>query len=204
MPKVKVPRKNVSLDMTAMCDVAFLLLTFFILTTSFKPEEPVVVDTPTSVAETKLPDKNVLLISIDKGGRIFFSVDEPATRKGALQAMSAKYGVKFTEEESNEFANLASMGLPIQNLKEYLHLSTFDRTKFAQPGIPVDSLNNQLSDWVMYARSINNRVTIAIKGDRDSEYEVSSKVIASLQDQNINKFHFVTGLEENPNKKKKK
>jgi biopolymer transport protein ExbD len=204
MPKVKIPRKNVSLDMTAMCDVAFLLLTFFILTTSFKPEEPVVVDTPTSVAETKLPDKNVLLISVDKGGRIFFSVDEPETRKGALTAMSAKYGVKFSAEEAEQFANLASFGLPIQNLKEYLSLSTYERTKFEQPGVPVDSLNNQLADWVLYSREINNRVTIAIKGDRDSEYGVTSKVIASLQDQNINKFHFVTGLEENPFKKKKK
>jgi len=203
MPKVKVPRKNVSLDMTAMCDVAFLLLTFFILTTSFKPEEPVVVDTPTSVSETKLPDKNILLISIDKSGRIFFSVDEPETRKAALQSMSAKYGVKFTDDESNEFANLPSMGLPIQNLKEYLSLSTFDRTKYVQPGIPVDSLNNQLSDWVLYSRSVNNRLTIAIKGDQESNYEISSKVISCLQDQNINKFHFVTGLEANPNKKKK-
>jgi biopolymer transport protein ExbD len=203
MPKVKVPRKNVSLDMTAMCDVAFLLLTFFILTTTFKPEEPVVVETPTSVAETKLPEKNIMIISIDKKGKVFFSVDLPDTRKAALNAMAAKYGVKFSDEEATEFANLASVGLPIQDLKEYINMSSYERSKVEQPGLPLDSLNNQLFDWILFSRQENNAVTIAIKGDRDAEYDVASKVIATLQEQKVNKFHFVTGLEANPNKKKK-
>lgn len=202
MPKVKVPRKSVSLDMTAMCDVAFLLLTFFILTTSFKPEEPVVVDTPTSISETKLPDKGVLLISIDKEGKVFFSVDEPAAREGALKGLAAKYNVSFTDAEVAEFGKLASVGMPVQNLKQYLALSEFDRKKFPQSGIPTDSLNNQLADWVLYARQVNNRITVAIKGDQLSKYEVAHKVIGTLQDQGINKFNFVTGLEANPRKKK--
>ena len=69
MPKVKVPRKSTSVDMTAMTDVAFLLLTFFMLATKFKPDEPVVVDTPSSISEIKLPESGIMQITIDKQGR---------------------------------------------------------------------------------------------------------------------------------------
>ena len=76
MPKVKIARKSVSLDMTAMCDVAFLLLTFFMLTTKFKPEEAVAVDIPASVSQIQIPDKNIMMISVREDGAIFFGVDD--------------------------------------------------------------------------------------------------------------------------------
>lgn len=70
MPKVKVPRKSTNIDMTAMCDVAFLLLSFFILTTSFKPDEALSVVTPKSVSTTKAEQKDVVLITMDKDGKV--------------------------------------------------------------------------------------------------------------------------------------
>ena len=64
MPKVKMKKHNITMDMTAMCDVAFLLLTFFILTTKFKPNEPVQVEIPGSTAQIPIPDKDILMISV--------------------------------------------------------------------------------------------------------------------------------------------
>ena len=68
MPKVKIPRKSTSVDMTAMCDVSFLLLTFFILTSKFKPTEPVVIDVPIARSEITIP--SVIKIAVDKDGKI--------------------------------------------------------------------------------------------------------------------------------------
>ncbi|HEY4206188.1 MAG TPA: biopolymer transporter ExbD, partial [Puia sp.] len=74
MPRAKLPRKSTHIDMTAMCDVAFLLLSFFILATKFKPPEALSVTTPNSVSSKIAPDKNVVLITIDKDAKVYFSV----------------------------------------------------------------------------------------------------------------------------------
>lgn len=198
MPKVKVARKSISLDMTAMCDMAFLLLTFFMLTTKFKPEEPVVVDTPSSISDTKLPDKDIMVISIGKEGQVFFGVDDQYTRVKMLEQMSEKYGVQFTDAEKHEFSLLPSFGTPIGALKQVLNMSNAERAKVKQPGVPNDSTTNELKDWVYLARVSNNKIRIAIKGDRDTDYQVVKQIIATLQDQNINKFNLVTNMENKP------
>jgi len=99
MPKVKVPRKSTMVDMTAMTDVAFLLLTFFMLATKFKPDEPIIVDTPSSVSEIVLPEQDVMIISVDANGRVFFGIDGQYNREGLISKMAALKGVAFSEEE---------------------------------------------------------------------------------------------------------
>ena len=89
MPKVKIPRKNISLDMTAMCDMAFLLLTFFMLATKFKAPETVVIDMPSSVSETKIPGKDMMIVSIANDGKVFFGIDGQHYRKELLSQMAA-------------------------------------------------------------------------------------------------------------------
>jgi biopolymer transport protein ExbD len=196
MAKVKVPRKSTTVDMTAMTDVAFLLLTFFMLATRFKPDEPVQVDTPSSVSEIQLPDIDVMLLTIDKEGRVFFGVDDQETRVQMLDKMSQKYGVSFTEEEKAEFKVLTSFGVPINELKAYLKVKPEDRnTKFVSKGIPCDSTNNELSEWVWNARLANNDIRVAIKGDQDANFPVIKQVIATIQDRNVNRFNFITTLE---------
>jgi biopolymer transport protein ExbD len=186
------------MDMTAMCDVAFLLLTFFILTTKFKPDEAVVVDTPSSVSEVKLPESDILIITVGSKGQVFFGVDAQPVRLKTIVSINDKYKLNLTPEEESEFSLLTSIGLPVQSLKEYLNLPPAERTKFTQPGIPIDSLDNQLRDWLLYSRTANPKLRIAIKGDKAVKYSVTKKIISTLQEQNINKFNFITGMEKMP------
>jgi biopolymer transport protein ExbD len=195
MAKVKVPRKNVMMDMTAMCDVGFLLLTFFILTTSFKPDEPITVDTPTSTSKFQMPDTDVILIQVTGDGKVYFGIDGQPNRMDILDRFSTKYGVQFTDNEKHEFSLLATVGLPVAALKPYLAKEPFERKLIKQQGIPADSTGNELYDWIAFARMTNPRARIYVKGDRNSDYKVMKNVIGTLQAQNINRFNLVTGLE---------
>jgi biopolymer transport protein ExbD len=200
MAKVKMSRKMTSIDMTAMCDVAFLLLTFFILTATAKQQEPLPVDTPASTVQTKLPESDLATITIGNKGVVFFGVTGRDVRKDALGMMGQKYNIEFTEAEKERFALIESFGVPIQNLKEIIKMTSTDRNKPGlQPGIPKDSLNNQLADWIQYSRqaTIDNaqkELNIAIKGDAKEEYPEIKKVMDILQNQKINSFNLVTGL----------
>lgn len=195
---IKMKKKSTSTDMTAMCDVAFLLLTFFILTATAKAPEVLPVDTPQSTVQTKLPEKNLATLTIG-GGKVFFDIKGKDVRTRTLELMSNKYGVKFSEEDQNKFAVMESFGVPIQSLKQVLDMKPADRSKAGQPGIPKDSLDNQLADWIQNARIANieiqdKELEIAIKGDAKEEYPVIRKVMDILQDQKINSFSLVTGL----------
>lgn len=208
MAKIKMNKKAASTDMTAMCDVAFLLLTFFILTATAKVPEVMPVDTPASTVQTKLPDSDLATLTIGKG-RVFFDLKGREIRKRTLELMSQKYNVKFSEEDTNKFALMESFGVPIQSLKQILDMDSADRSKANQPGIPKDSLDNQLFDWVQNARIANNEynnsigskkeLQIAIKGDAKEEYPIIKKVMDILQSQKINSFSLVTGLEGKEN-----
>jgi biopolymer transport protein ExbD len=196
MPKVKVPRKSTSVDMTAMTDVAFLLLTFFMLATKFKPDEPVVVDTPSSISEIKLPESDVIQLTIDKDNRVFFGIDGQQTKEEILKRMAEKYKVQFTQNQIKEFSLLSTFGVPIAQLPALLNMKSEDRLRAPQSGIPCDSLNNELADWIWQARLVNNKVRVAVKGDRETGYPVVKQVIATLQDKKVNRFNFITSMEK--------
>lgn len=203
MAKIKMNKKAASTDMTAMCDVAFLLLTFFILTATAKVPEVLPVDTPASTVQTKLPDTDLATLTVGKG-KVFFDLKGREIRKKTLEFMSQKYKVNFSEDDLTKFALMESFGVPIQSLKQILDMKSADRSKAGQPGIPKDSLDNQLADWVQFARTANIEVNdkelqIAIKGDATEEYPLIKKVMDILQDQKINSFSLVTGLEGTDN-----
>ena len=198
MAKIKMKKKSTSTDMTAMCDVAFLLLTFFILTATAKVPEALPVDTPASTVQTKLPETDLATITIGKG-KVFFDLKGREVRKRALQLMGEKYGVTFTQDEMDKFALMEGFGVPIQSLSQIIAMKSADRNKVEQPGVPKDSLDNQLKEWIYNSRIANietndKELQIAIKGDAKEEYPAVKKVMDILQDQNINSFSLVTGL----------
>jgi biopolymer transport protein ExbD len=203
MAKIKMSKKAASIDMTAMCDVAFLLLTFFILTATAKTPEPLPVDMPASTVEVKLPETGLVTLTVGKSegkDKVFFGMKDRDVREKTLELMGDKYGVKFTPEESAQFALIDEFGVPIQALKQIIAMKGSDRNKAGlQPGIPLDSLDNQLKDWIYTARQANielgkeKDLEFAIKGDAKQEYPQIKKIMDILQDQKINSFNLVTG-----------
>lgn len=198
MANIKMSKKAASIDMTAMCDVAFLLLTFFILTATAKQQEPLPVDTPASTVQTKLPESDLATITVGKG-KVFYDLKGREVRKKALELMGEKYGITFTPEETERFGVMEGFGVPIQNLKQIISMTSTERNKAGQPGIPKDSLDNQLKEWIYNSRIANieindNELQIAIKGDAKEEYPQIRKIMDILQDQKINSFNLVTGL----------
>jgi biopolymer transport protein ExbD len=196
MGKVKVNRSSTSIDMTPMVDLAFLLVTFFMLTTKFAPEEPLAVDMPTSVSEIKLPDTDVLTISVSKEGVVFFNMDGKYNREALLNRMGEKYGLEFNDSERQVFSVLSSLGVPMGNLKQFLSMDPEMRKTVKQPGIPCDSVNNELADWVVLSRVTNPKLRIAIKGDRDADYPAIKNVLTTLIDKKVNRFNLITNLEK--------
>jgi biopolymer transport protein ExbD len=200
MPKVKVPRKSTIVDMTAMCDVASLLLTFFILTATARQPDPLPVDTPSSTVTIKVPTTDIATLTIGDG-KVFFGVAGQAVRVRMLERMGERYKVQFTEDEKVRFSLMESFGVPMANLKQVIHMDNAERNESPiQTGIPTDSTDNQLNEWVLQARyatkEVNNKeMRVSIKGDSDEEYPTVKKIIDILQRQNVNKFSLITSLE---------
>jgi biopolymer transport protein ExbD len=112
--------------------------------------------------------------------------------------MGQKYNITFTETEKQKFAVMPSFGVPISQLKSLINMSKEQLKKVNQPGVPFDSLNNELGDWVMQTRYANPKVKIAIKGDNDANVPAIQQVIKTLQDKKVNRFNLITDMEHKP------
>ncbi len=190
MGKVKIKKKETRIDMTAMSDVTVLLLTFFMLTSTFLQKEPVTVITPPSVSEEKVPDANLLSVLVSPEGKVFLEVlgskdstmKSETVRADLLKNMVAEYkkthpsaNLAFTNKEIETFSRLNAFGVPITKMKEWLNLEPDQRDKFLEskenPGVPInmneDPLNpNEFQMWIRAAyNSVNPELQEAmVKG----------------------------------------
>jgi biopolymer transport protein ExbD len=200
MPRVKVARKSTAIDMTAMCDVAFLLLTFFILTAKPKPDDPSHATVPPSPYNLPLPETNTITLSVGMD-KVFYSVSENDVRAEALKEMGTKYGVAFTPEEVQKFTVTPEFGVPMKNLKSFLDATPEELKTFPQTGIPADTTNNsELFNWILISRKAekglhDKDLTIAIRADRKEEYPEINIVIGTLEKQKEFKFELITSMQ---------
>jgi biopolymer transport protein ExbD len=201
MARIKIPRKSTAIDMTAMCDVAFLLLTFFILTAKLKQEDPLRVDVPASSIKINVPDVDMATITVGKG-KVFFALEGTDLRKALVGEMGKKYNQAFTPEEEQKFSLIPTFGVPMNALKQYINLDQAQRKTYTQTGIPVDTTNNsELFNWIYQARIVtknlhNKELRLAIKGDSKEHYPEIQKIIDVLQKQGVNKFSLITSLNQ--------
>ncbi len=201
----KMKKSSTRIDMTAMCDVSFLLLTFFVLTSTAKTPEVYPVDLPASTKETKIPSDDILTITVGQEN-VFIGLAGREDRIDALVRMGKEYNIEFTEEEQVAFSGMENFGVDIREMKSILALPPGERMKKElHPGIPYrDSLNNQLSTWVKVARESSyirkstderkNFLKVAIKGDANERFGTVKEVMDILQEQRQNRFYLVTGL----------
>lgn len=185
--------------MTAMSDVTVLLLTFFMLTSTFIKKEPVQVMTPASVSDIKIPETDILQILVEPSGKIFMSLDKQPDMAAVLDKMSEEYGIEFTPDQEKKFVIASTFGVPMQKMANFLNLSLEEQDKVLKSmGIPCDSTDNQFKSWVRHARVVNPDLRIAIKADADTPYSVIKNVMNSLQDLRENRYNLITALKSSP------
>lgn len=199
MSRPKIARKSTNVDMTAMCDVAFLLLSFFILTTKPKPSEAVPISTPTSVFTKFVPDKNVLMISLNKEGHVYLSFSENAedrSRKQAiLQDLNSSKNLGLTESEIVKLVKAPFIGAAFSQLKQQAAFTTDQMTAANLPGIPAqDTLNNQMIEWIAAAVRAyqGSKMDLVVKGDNVAKYPVFKNILTSFKKNDQFKFQMVT------------
>ena len=205
MGKVKIEKKDVWIDMTPMSDVMVLLLTFFMLTSTFVKNEPVKVNTPGSVSEIKVPEKDVLTISVAKDGKVFMSIENANDLVSVVDAMTSRFGVTLNGAQREALKKHSMLGVSVEILPAYLSLPEDQMADAIQKeGIPTDSIDNgdgkkgmsEFQLWVAEAVLVNEDMKIAIKADSDTPYKTVKTVMSELQDMNQNRYYLITSLKK--------
>lgn len=195
----KAKKHSIFIDMTAMSDVTVLLLTFFMLTSTFLPQEPVRVTAPASVMEIKVPEYNVINILVDLQGRVFLNIDRPEVRLEALEKMCAEHGVTLDDRQKKVFLEQPFIGVPMNRLSAFLTLPAREQDEaMRQYGIPKDSVNNEFSSWVQKAREIDDEMKITLKADESTPYPLIESVMKDLIKIKANRYSLVTVLKGAP------
>jgi len=204
MPSVKMPRKSTDTDMTPFVDVAFLILSFFMLATKFKPPEPVEITTPNSVSTKLLPENDAILVILDSTGKVYFSMlaeKDPGLKYNVIKNMNDTRQLGLSEAEMKNFTRTPMVGVSFGGLKQLLSLSQEDQRKKKWPGIPIqDSASNELYYWIRDAVQAfaGKKINYLIKGDNAAKFPQFKEVLNSFKRNDIYKFQLVTAIEDAP------
>jgi biopolymer transport protein ExbD len=171
------------------------------LTTTFRPQEAAIIDTPSSISEKIAPEKNIITLYVSKENKVFFNIDNGKDstkhiREDVLSNVGKQYNINFTKAQLDQFEKMASFGMPIKNVSGWIDARDSKVRDQMQIGIPMDSLNNELAMWILFARKANPNAEAAIKGDNLADFKVVKKVLDILQAAKINKFNLTTNLEK--------
>ena len=203
MGTVKIKKNDVWIDMTPMSDVMVLLLTFFMLTSTFVKNDPVKVTTPGSVSEIKVPEKDVLFVHVAKDGKVFLTIDNANDLMSVASAMAEKFGVDLTPNQREALKKHSMLGVSMDKLAAYLSLPEESMTEAIQKeGIPTDSIDDgtgkkgksEFQQWITEAVNVNEDMKIAIKADQDTPYKVVKTVMSELQDMSQNRYYLITSF----------
>jgi biopolymer transport protein ExbD len=193
MPEIKNRKKSSpQLDMNPMVDMAFLLVTFFLLATTFKTSEPTKIILPKSISVLELSEKDVISIIINRAGEVFIGIDNPEARSRFINRFSDHFEIELSEKEKETFTLLSGVGIGAKELPTLLSMTQEERNVYKQPGIPRDSLNNELEDWIILSRIVMPRARVAIKADKRAFYQDVEDIIELLKKNNILRFNLVT------------
>ncbi len=201
MGRPKIARKSTWVDMTAFCDVGFLLLAFFILTTKFKPPEALAVVTPSSVSSKEADAENQCMVSIGPDGRVFISFSEDTRRVEVIDDLNKRLGLQLTEAEVNSAGTAEYFASSLNQLKSFLAIPINQRQGAAFPGIPIkDTANNEMTEWI---RSVSNvflgaKLNLMVKGDQKMQYPAFKGVIDAFKKNDQMKFQIITSQEAIP------
>jgi biopolymer transport protein ExbD len=210
MPKMKVPRKSTTIDMTAMCDVAFLLLSFFIFTAKFKKSEEIPITIPFSVHSDSVLSKNKLgiYVEVPRSGKVLMSFDNDTIAGKVINYLSKYKGLNLTEENVLAFRKRTAFGMDLADAKRYLETVETPNAQKEQDGIPVmDSANSQLQSWIEAYQSVymdslqkNNDLDreVFIKADKAAPFEVVEKVMDIFAGNGLDRFKLVTAPKDVP------
>lgn len=200
MGRAKIKRGSTNVDMTAMCDVAFLLLSFFILTTKFKPSEAINVSPPSSVASKIAPEKDAFLVSISKEGKVFISMSDAAMKEDVINALIATRQLKFSATDVENFKKANFVGVPLNQLNQFTSLPADKLKNVTLSGVPYDSTNNELEAWINAAVTAykSRKVNFLIKGDNSAKYPAFKGVIDAFKKNEIFKYQLITNPEGIP------
>jgi len=199
MGRAKIKRGSTHVDMTAMCDVAFLLLTFFILAAQFKPSEAIEVVTPSSVSNKHAPQKDFFNVTIDKDNKVYIDLDD-GLKEDVLTELGKERNISFSPADIKAFKQATFIGVPLNQLNQFTRLTPEQIAKQKFPGVPTDSTNNELKAWITAAlnASEGKKLNFLIKGDDASKYPTFSNVIEAFKKNDIYKYNLVTNAEEIP------
>jgi biopolymer transport protein ExbD len=185
--------------MTPFVDVAFLILSFFIMATKFKPQEPVTITTPHSVSSAKLKEQDAALITFDSVGHVYFSMsvqkkEDENLKYELIKNVNQSRNLGLSENEMRNFQKDGMIGSPFAEVKSLLAMPNDQRGRVTQKGIPVDSANNELATWIASAKLIfeGKKADFMIKGDNNAKYPTFKGVIDALRTNDLNKYKLIT------------